>query len=114
MTFLRRYVRTNEGTKEAINRLLELFNTIETYRRIIILRTNEVLNKCTRLLDAEKSHFHSRSTRPSEHLTGLIMNSVELPKEELERMVFFEEARKLAESDHDKDPADAQVCTKPL
>jgi|TARA_B110000305_G_scaffold81919_1_gene92240 hypothetical protein len=42
------------------------------------------------------------------------MNSVELPKEELERMVFFEEARKLAESDHDKDPADAQVCTKPL
>ena len=25
VTFLRRYVRTNEGTKEAINRLLELF-----------------------------------------------------------------------------------------
>ena len=49
------YVRTNEGTKEAINRLLELFNTIETYRRIIIiLRTNEVLNKCTRLLDADR------------------------------------------------------------
>jgi tetratricopeptide (TPR) repeat protein len=40
------------------------------------------------------------------------MNSVELPKEELERMVFFEEARKLAESDHDKDPADAQVLTR--
>ena len=55
VTFLRRYVRTNEGTKEAINRLLELFNTIETYRRIIIiLRTNEVLNKCTRLLDADR------------------------------------------------------------
>ena len=37
------------------------------------------------------------------------MNQMELPKEELDRMMFFEEARKRAEADHKANPTDAQV-----
>jgi hypothetical protein len=37
------------------------------------------------------------------------MNQMELPKEELERMMFFEEARLKAEMDHKANPKDAQV-----
>lgn len=37
------------------------------------------------------------------------MNQMELPKEELERMMFFEEARQRAEADHKANPTDAQV-----
>ena len=32
-----------------------------------------------------------------------------LPREELERMMFFEEARQKAEADHKANPKDAQV-----
>lgn len=45
---------------------------------------------------------------------GLNMTPVELPREELERMIFFEEACQRAESDHDKDPTDAQVGSRPF
>lgn len=37
------------------------------------------------------------------------MNQMELPREELERMMFFEEARQKAEVDHKASPKDAQV-----
>ena len=37
------------------------------------------------------------------------MNQMELPKEALDHMMFFEEARKRAEADHKANPTDAQV-----
>ena len=37
------------------------------------------------------------------------MNQMELPKEEVERMMFFEEARQKAEADYKIAPRDAQV-----
>ena len=35
--------------------------------------------------------------------------TMELPRDELERMIFFEDARKRAEMDHEENPEDAQV-----
>ena len=45
--------------------------------------------------------------------TMVTMNQMELPKEELDRMMFFEEARKRAEADHKANPRTRRCIPRP-